>query len=67
MIRGKIKFKCHDCGCIFESFDVEYQATIFSQPMPCPKCSSCHTMPKSLFNFFNRGVYKMIWEKMENN
>ena len=64
MIRGKKKFKCDDCGHVFKALDIEWQATVYSTPMPCPKCVSRHTMPKSLFGFVNKGTYRRIWEKM---
>ena len=65
MLRGKISFKCDDCGHIFEALDIEGRATVYSQPMPCPKCGSRHTMPKSLLSFMDKGVYRKIWEEME--
>ena len=65
MIRGKKKFKCDDCGHVFEALDIEWQATVYSTPMPCPKCGSRHTMPKSLFGFVDKGAYRRIWEETE--
>ena len=65
MIRGKTKFKCDDCGHVFEALDIEWQATAYSTPMPCPKCGSRHTMPKSLFGFVDKGAYRRIWEETE--
>ena len=65
MIRGKIKFKCDDCGHVFEALDIEWQATVYSTPMPCPMCGSRHTMPKSLFGFVYKRAYRWIWEEME--
>ena len=62
MLRGKKSFKCDDCGHTFKAFDIELAATVFSQPMPCPKCGSRHTMPKSLLSFMEKGVYRKIWE-----
>ena len=66
MLRGKETFKCDDCGHTFEALDIEWQATAYSQPMPCPKCGSRHTMPKTLLSFMEKGVYRKIWEQMEN-
>lgn len=40
MIRGKKVFRCPKCGKIFWALDVEYNATTFSQPMPCPDCKT---------------------------
>ena len=65
MIRGKKKFKCDDCGHVFEALDIEWQATAYSTPMPCPKCGSHHTMPKSLLGFVDKGAYRRIWEETE--
>ena len=65
MLRGITKFKCDDCGHTFKAFDIELAATVYSQPMPCPKCGSRHTMPKSLLSFMEKEVYRKIWEEME--
>ena len=65
MIRGKTKFKCDACGHVFEALDIEWQATAYSQPMPCPKCGSRHTMPNSLFSFVDKGAYRRIWEEID--
>ena len=65
MLRGTTKFKCDDCGHTFKAFDIELAATVYSQPMPCPKCGSRHTMPKSLLYFMEKGAYRKIWEEME--
>ena len=62
MLRGKKTFKCDDCGHTFKAFDIELAATVFSHPMPCPKCGSRHTMPKSLLSVMEKGVYRKIWE-----
>ena len=66
MLRGKETFKCDNCGHIFEALDIEWQATAYSQPMPCPKCGSRHTMPKSLLSFMEKGAYRKIWEQIDN-
>ena len=65
MIRGKTKFKCDDCGHTFKAFDIELAATVYSQPMPCPKCGSRHTMPVSFFGCTDRETYMKIWEMMD--
>ena len=65
MLRGVTTFKCDDCGHTFEALDIEWQATVYSQPMRCPKCGSRHTMPKSLLSFMDKGGYRKIWEEME--
>lgn len=33
-------FRCAKCGKVFLAPDVEYNATTFSQPMPCPYCKT---------------------------
>ena len=65
MLRGKKTFKCDNCGHTFEALDIEWQAMAYSQPMPCPKCGSCHTMPVSFFGCTDRKTYKEIWEMMD--
>ena len=66
MLRGKKNFKCDDCGHVFEALDIEWQSTAYSQPVPCPKCGSRRTMPKSLFGFIDKIIYKKIWEEIDN-
>ena len=65
MLRGITKFKCDDCGHTFKAFDIELAATVYSQPMPCPKCGSRHTMPVSFFGCTDRETYKEIWDMMD--
>ena len=65
MLRGITKFKCDDCGHTFKALDIELAATVYSQPMPCPKCGSRHTMPVSFFGCTDRKTYKEIWEMMD--
>ena len=67
MLRGKKTFKCDNCGHTFKAFDIELAATVYSQPMPCPKCGSRHTMPKTLLSFMEKGVYRKIWEQIDNS
>lgn len=33
-------FRCSKCGKVFLAPDVEYNATTFSQPVPCPACKT---------------------------
>ncbi len=40
MMRGITKFRCPKCGHIFEAPDIEDNATVFTAPMPCPKCGT---------------------------
>ena len=66
MLRGKRNFKCDDCGHVFEALDIEWQATAYSQPVSCPQCGSRHTMPKSLFSFIDKIIYRKIWDEIDN-
>lgn len=45
MLRGKTKFKCDACGNVFESFDIEDNATAGTMPVRCPKCGA-QCLPK---------------------
>ncbi len=38
MVRGKTWFKCPCCGKVFKAYDIEWNATVMSMPMPCPDC-----------------------------
>lgn len=67
MFRGIITFKCDNCGNTFKDFDFEYLATVLTQPRRCPKCGSMHTMPKSIFSFLNKRIYRQIWEDIDKN
>lgn len=40
MVRGLKLFRCQKCGKVFLAPDLEYNATTFSQPMPCPTCKT---------------------------
>ncbi len=51
MYRGIIKFVCNDCGNKFKAPDIEWNATVYSVPQPCPKCGGMHTKPARFFNF----------------
>ena len=46
--------------------DIEWQATAYTMPAPCPNCGSRHTMPKSLFSLFTKEVYRRIWQEIDN-
>lgn len=64
MLRGKILFKCDECGRLFRAPDIEYMATVFSVPQPCPGCGSLHTYPAKDWPF-GKATYRDIWTKME--
>ena len=70
MYRGTTRFKCTECGEVFTAPDIEYNATVYSVPQPCPHCKSIRTMPHSVLpfgNIFSKSVYESIWEKMEES
>lgn len=55
MIRGTTIFKCNDCGKVFKAPDIEYLATVYSCPQPCPSCGSDHSYP--VFQRFRKRAY----------
>lgn len=70
MVRGHRLFKCDDCKKIFWGLDIEYICTVWSYPVPCPRCGKSHTGP--LFGFGGmalggKRVYKSIWKYLEEN
>lgn len=68
MYRGTTRFKCTECGEVFKAPDIEYKATVYSVPQPCPHCESIRTMPHSILpfsNMFNNSIYESIWKSME--
>ena len=71
MVFGTTRFRCNECGTRFVSTAMEWCASVFLTPMPCPKCGSLHTYP---IGFTNLGgilgpnpVYRKIWESMDKN
>lgn len=70
MYRGIIKFVCNDCGNKFKAPDIEWEATIYSIPQPCPKCGGMHTRPVRFFNFLSLldyFTYKRLWKEIDKN
>lgn len=71
MVFGTAKFKCDECGERFVSTAMEWNATVFLAPMPCPKCGSMHTYPAGQTNlggvFGPNPVYRKIWESIDKN
>lgn len=65
MLRGKCIFKCDDCGHRFEDWDTEWAATIFTYPMPCPKCGSRHTYPAGGMSWLSKHLYRYLWGKTD--
>ena len=56
MLRGESVFKCPKCGKRFVAPDIEWQASVMSQPMKCPHCGTMTNkksmIPASLFKVF---------------
>lgn len=70
MYRGIIKFVCNDCGNKFKAPDIEWNATGYSVPQPCPKCGGMHTKPARFFNFLSlleNFTYKRLWKEIDKN
>ncbi len=70
MVRGTTLFICDECSKKFMAPDIEYMASVYSVPQPCPQCGSRHTMPESVGSLLGkmnpqRTMYKKIWEKMD--
>ena len=65
MYRGIIKFVCNDCGNKFKAPDIEWLATIYSVPQPCP-----NTRPDRSLNFLgllDYFTYKRLWKEIDKN
>ena len=65
MVRGERLFICDDCKKVFWGLDIEYNCTVWSVPVPCPRCGKSHTWP--LFDIGGKLVYKSIWKHLEEN
>lgn len=68
MVFGTTTFKCNECGDRFVSTAMEWNATVYLTPMPCPKCGSMHTYPATLSNaggVLGPGFYRKIWEQVD--
>ena len=67
MYRGMITFKCSQCGAKFSAPDMEWLATSYSTPQPCPECNSRRTYPAMCwpFSWLTRHDYEKIWNHME--
>ena len=59
MLRGIATFVCDDCGCKFKGMDIEWNATVLSAPVECPKCGGYHTAPASGGGFL-KSIYQLI-------
>lgn len=65
MVRGHRLFVCDDCKKVFRGLDIEYNCTVWSYPIPCPRCGKSHTWP--LFDFGGKFIYKSIWRCLEES
>lgn len=43
-------FKCEKCGKIFMDLDIEWNATVLSAPVKCPKCGNMTNNTPSLWD-----------------
>lgn len=79
MIRGITLFICTECKKVFWAPDVEYDAMVYSVPMPCERCGSIRTMPMKLDPFHSDklnpnkplekqlcyySIYESIWKRI---
>ena len=51
MLRGTTLFRCPNCGHVFKALDIEDNATVYSMPMPCPRCGA-KGYPQGLFGTY---------------
>lgn len=54
MIRGTKTFKCKKCGHIFKSLDIEWNASILSAPVECPKCGNMTNDTPSIIDIIKK-------------
>ena len=60
MLRGFTKFRCPDCGHIFEAPDLEDNATVRTMPQPCPRCGA-KSYPVGILDMFC-----MLWNRKKH-
>ena len=60
MLRGITTFKCPECGETFEGPDFEWNATVWTAPLTCPKCGCEKCLPKRYWfqSWFQRLLQK---------
>ena len=61
-VKRSNNIQCDVCGHTFRAMDIEWQASLYTMPVPCPKCGSRHTMPVSFFGCTDRETFKEMWE-----
>ena len=67
MYRGLITYTCSECGAKFSAPDVEWMATCYSTPQPCPQCNSRRTYPSMCWplSLLTKRNYEKIWKSIE--
>lgn len=60
MLRGTTLFRCPNCGHVFKALDLEDNATVYSMPMPCPKCGA-KSFPVGIIDSFC-----MLWNRKKH-
>lgn len=68
MLRGFTKFHCTNYGREFVAPDIEWMATVYTAPQPCPNCGSIRTMPKHgpiLGRIMRLTIYNGMWKACE--
>lgn len=60
MVRGTIIVTCPHCGKTFVAPDIEWNATIYSAPVECPRCKQMvnPNRPKWLWGIISRWLGK---------
>ncbi len=65
MYFGTTTFKCSECDHFFKAPAIEWNATVYLVPQPCPKCKSIRTYPFAQILY--RPIYAGIWKMMEKD
>lgn len=65
MYFGTTTFKCSECDHFFTAPAIEWMATAYLVPQPCPKCKSIRTYPFA--QIMLRPMYTAIWKTMEKD
>lgn len=60
MLRGTTLFRCPNCGHVFKALDIEDNATVYSMPMPCPRCGA-KSFPVGIIDSFC-----MLWNRKKH-
>lgn len=64
MFRGFVKASCPHCGHKFTAPDIEKNATVFSEPVRCPRCGKMVQVGvgsgKSFFDYMLGKLFKSL-------